>query len=186
MHDIFSIIVGYLLGSVPFSYIVAKIWGVDLKKKVKDGHIGSGAVKKNCGLFPAILAGVGDLSKGALVLYLARKISGQEWIIVLAGLAAIIGHNWSIYLKFWGGKGALVTIGSLFYLLTIPFLIVLPLIILFFLMKREEIFKMRKTSFFTGLGYILISKFSFIFRFPFAFSFSPIIFSLPMIFKKNP
>lgn len=186
MQDFFSIIIGYLLGSIPFSHIVAKVWGVDLKKKVKDGHIGSGAVKKSCGLFPAILAGTGDFGKGALALYLVRKISGQEWIIVLAGLAAIIGHNWSIFLNFWGGKGALVTIGSLFYLLTVPLLITLPLIIVFFSIKREEIFKMRKTSFFTGVGYILLSVFSFIFGFPFAFSFSPIIFSLPMIFKKNP
>jgi len=185
MHDLLSIIAGYLLGSVPFSFIFARIWGVDLKKRVKNGHIGAGAVKKNCGLFPAILAGVGDFSKGALVLYLAKKISGQEWIIVLAGLAAIVGHNWSIYLNFWGGKGALVTLGSLFFLLTTPFLFSLPLFIPFSLIKRNEIFKMRKTSFFTGLGYFLISILSFIFRFPLAFSISPLIFSLPMIFKKN-
>jgi glycerol-3-phosphate acyltransferase PlsY len=185
MPHFLSIILSYLIGSIPFSYIIAKVWGVDLKKEVKNGHIGAGAVRKNCGLFPAILAGTGDFGKGALVIYLAKKISGQEWIIVLAGLFVIIGHNWSIFLKLWGGKGALVTLGSLFYLLTLPFLLSLPLIIPFLLIKRKEIFKMRTTSFFTGLGYLLVSILSFVFGFPPAFSLSPIIFSLPMIFKKN-
>ncbi len=185
MPHFFSIFLSYFIGSIPFSFIIAKAWGVDLKKETKNGRIGAGAVKKNCGLFPAILAGGGDFGKGALVIYLAQKISGQEWIIVLAGLLAIIGHNWSIFLKFWGGKGALVTLGSLFCLLPIPFLLSLSLIIPFSLIKRKEIFKMRTTSFFTGLGYLLVSILSFIFKSPFPFSLSPIIFSLPMIFKKN-
>jgi len=185
MENIFSIIFGYLIGSIPFSFIVAKLRGVNLKERVKNGQIGAAAVKRNCGLFPAILAGSGDFSKGALAIYLARKISGQDWIIILTGLAAIIGHNWSIYLNFWGGKGGAVSFGSLFYLLTTPFLVSFPLIIPFLLTKRKEILKMRKTSFFTGLGYLSISIFSFVFGFPLSFSLSPIIFSLPMVLKKN-
>jgi len=184
-ENILSIISGYLIGSIPFSYIAAKIKGVNLKERVKNGRIGAAAVKRNCGLFPAILAGGGDFSKGALAVYLARKISGQDWIVVLAGLAAIIGHNWSIYLKFWGGKGGLVTFGSLFYLLTVPFLLSLPLVIPFLLLKKKEIFGKRKTSFFTGLGYLSVSIFSFIFGFSFIFSLSPVFYSLPMILKKN-
>jgi len=185
MREIFPIVLSYLIGSIPFSYIVAKIKGVNLKEKVKDGQIGAAAVKRNCGLLAAVLAGAGDFSKGALSVYIARKLTRQDWVIVLSGLAAIIGHNWSVYLKFWGGKGALVSFGILFYLLTFPFLILIPLIIPFLLIKRKEIFKMRKTSFFTGLGYFSLSISSFILKYSFLFSLSPIIFSLPMILKKN-
>lgn len=185
METIFSIILGYLIGSIPFSFIVAKIKGVNLKERVKNGQIGAAAVKRNCGLFPAILAGSGDFGKGALAVYLARKISGQEWIIMLAGLAAIVGHNWSIFLKFWGGKGGVVSFGAIFYLLTIPFLISFPLIIPFLLTKRKEILKMRKTSFFTGLGYLSISAFGAIFGVAVPLALSPILFSIPMILKKN-
>lgn len=185
MAEFFSIILSYLIGSIPFSYFIAKIKGVDLRERVKNGQIGAAAVKKNCGRRAAILAGTADFGKGTLVVFLARKLTRQDWIIVLSGLVAIIGHNWSIFLKFWGGKGALVSFGTLLYLLTIPFLLSFPLIIPFLLIKKEEILRVRKTSFFTGLGYISISTLSFIFGFPFLFSLSPLIFAFPMILKRN-
>lgn len=185
MAEILTIILSYLIGSIPFSYLIARIKGVDLRKKVQDGQIGAAAVKKNWGLFPALSAGSLDFSKGALVIFIAKKLTRQDWLIVLSGLAAIIGHNWSIFLKFWGGKGALVSFGALFYLLTIPFLFSLLLIIPFFLIKGKEIFGIRKTSFFTGLGYTSLSFLGFFYRLPFIYSLSPLIFSLPMIFKKN-
>jgi len=185
MEHIFSIILSYFIGSIPFSFIVAKLKGVNLKETVKNGQIGAAAVKRNCGIFPAILAGSGDFSKGALTIYLARKISGQDWIIVLAGLAVIIGHNWSIFLNFQGGKGGLVSMGAIFYLLTISFLASVYLLIPFLLIKKKAIFRIPKTSFFNHLGYLSISIFSFIFGFSFVLSLSPVIFSLPMILKKN-
>jgi glycerol-3-phosphate acyltransferase PlsY len=185
MEEIFSIILGYLIGSIPFSFVVAKMKGVNLKEKVKNGQIGAAAVKRNCGILAAVLAGAGDFSKGTLAVFVAKKLAKQDWVVVLSGLAAIIGHNWSIFLKFWGGKGALVSFGALFYLLTIPFFLCLPLIIPFLLVKRERIFGVRKTTFFTYLGYFLLSLVSFSLKFPLPISLSPIIFSLPMALKKN-
>jgi len=185
MLEIFSIILSYLIGSIPFSFVVAKIKGINLKKKVKNGQIGAAAVKRNCGILPAILAGTGDFGKGALAIFVAKKLTKQDWILVLSGLATIVGHNWSIFLKFWGGKGALVSFGTLFYLLTIPFFLCLPLIIPFLLVKRERIFRVKKTSLFTYLGYFLLSLVSFSLKFPLPISLSPIIFSLPMALKKN-
>jgi len=185
LENIFPIIFSYLIGSIPFSFIIAKLRGVDLREKVSNGQIGAAAVKRSCGLFSAILAGTGDFSKGALAVFIARKLTRQDWIIILSGLAAIIGHNWSVYLKFWGGKGALVSFGSLFYLLTTPFLFSIPLIIPFLLITRKEIFGMRKTSFFTGLGYISLSIFSSILKYSIPLSLSSIFFSLPMMLKKN-
>jgi len=185
LENIFPIIFSYLIGSIPFSFIIAKLRGVDLREKVKNGQIGAAAVKRSCGLFSAILAGTGDFSKGALAVFIARKLTRQDWIIILSGLAAIIGHNWSVYLKFWGGKGGLVSMAVLFSLLTFPFLTSVYLIIPFFLIKKKEIFRVPKNSFFNHLGYLSISIFGFIFNFSFAFSLLPILCSLVMIFKKN-
>jgi len=185
LENIFSIILGYLIGSIPFSFIFAKLKGADLRKKVKNGQMGAAAVKRNCGLFPAILAGTGDFSKGALAVFIARKLTRQDWIIILSGLAAVIGHNWSIFLKFWGGKGGLVSMGVLFSLLTLPFLTSLYLVIPFFLIKKKEIFRVPKTSFFNHLGYLSMSIFGFIFNFPFALSLLPILCSSVIILKKN-
>jgi len=185
MENLISISLGYFLGSIPFSWLIAKMKGIDLKKKVKNGQIGASAVRSNIGFSPAVLAGLSDFSKGSLAIWIAKKLTNSEWIIVLTGLAVIIGHNWSLFLKFWGGKGAAPSFGALFPLLPLPFLLSLPLIFPFILVKRNKIFRLRKTSFFTGLGYLSLSIFSFLLGQPFPFAFSPILFSLPMIFKKN-
>jgi len=185
LENIFSISLGYFLGSVPFSFIVAKLKGVDLKEKVKNGQIGATAVKRNCGLFPAILAGSGDFSKGALAIFLAKKITKSDWIMVLSGLAAIVGHNWSIFLKFLGGKGGAVSLGEVLYLSTYPFLYSLYLIPIFLLIKKEKIFGLKKTTLFHFLGFVSISIFGFLFDYPFPISISPILFFTPIILKKN-
>jgi glycerol-3-phosphate acyltransferase PlsY len=185
MVAILPIILSYLIGSIPFSFVVAKMKGVNLKEKVKNGQIGAAAVKRNCGLLAAVLAGSGDFSKGVLAVFIAKKLTNQEWIVLLSGLGAIIGHNWSIFLKFWGGKGALVTFGILFYLLPLSVLCSIPLVIPFLLIRKREIFRIKKASFFTGLGYVLISMVSFAFQYSLIFSISPLIFAFPMIFKKN-
>jgi glycerol-3-phosphate acyltransferase PlsY len=185
MREIFSILLGYLIGSIPFSFIVAKLKGLDLRERVKNGQIGASAVKRNCGIFPAILAGSGDFSKGALAVFLARKLTKQDWIIVLSALAAIIGHNWSIYLKFWGGKGALVSFGCLISLLFWPFLASIYLLFPYFLVKRKIILGMKKTDFFTYLGYLSISFFGLLFGFSLPLIFGPILSIFPMALKKN-
>ena len=186
LENIFPIIFSYLIGSIPFSFIVAKLRRVDLRKRVGNGQIGAAAVKRNCGLFPAILAGTGDFSKGTLAVFIAKKLVHQDWIIILSGLAVLFGHNWSIFLKFWGGKGGLVSMGVLFYLLTLPFLLTsLYLVTPFFIIKKKEIFRIPKTSFFNHLGYLSITIFSFIFNFSFTLAILPILCSLVIILKKN-
>ena len=185
MIAILPIILSYLIGSIPLSFIVAKMKGVNLKEKVKNGQIGAAAVKRNCGFLPAIFAGCGDFSKGILAVFIAKKLTNQDWIVLLSGLGAIIGHNWSIFLKFWGGKGALVTFGILFYLLPLSVLYSIFLIIPFLLTRKKEIFGVKKASFFTYLGYLFISLISFVLGYSFFLSVSPIIFAFPMIFKKN-
>lgn len=187
MVNILPVIIAYLLGSIPSAYIIAKNRGVELRDKIKNGRFGATAVKRECGLFPGILVGAMDFCKGGTSIMIAEKLSGQEWVIVLSGLAAIIGHNWSIYLGFLGGKGGAVTLGNLFCLLTqsfglASFFIAVPA---FLLRKKKTMLKMRISSFLTMIFFSLIFVFSLTLNFSLILTLSPIIFSFPMVIKKN-
>jgi len=187
MSNILPIVVGYLLGSIPSGFIVAKTKGIDLRNKTKDGRFGAAVVKRECGLFSGILVGIMDFFKGGSSIIIAEKLSHQEWVIVLSGLAAIIGHNWSIYLKFLGGKGAATSFGNLFFLLTQSFLLAClsTAIPAFLLRKRKTTLGMRTSSFLTIILFLSTLFWGLVSNVSLTLSLSPIIFSLPMIIKKN-
>jgi glycerol-3-phosphate acyltransferase PlsY len=106
-----ALVIAYLAGGIPVSYIVARLTrGVDLRQ------VGSGAVSpsnlyKQAGLWPAVAAGVFEVGKGALGPALA---AGRPlWAISLAGFLAVTGHNWSPFLKGGGGRGLSTATGAL-------------------------------------------------------------------------
>lgn len=101
---ILLILVGYLLGSIPFGFIAGKIGKIDVTR-AGSGNIGATNVMRTMGLTPAALVLILDTLKGALPVWLAQAYSGDPRIIVLCGLAAIIGHAFPLYLGFKGGKG---------------------------------------------------------------------------------
>lgn len=105
---------GYLLGSVPSSFIIGKLIGkIDIRSE-GDGRISAAVIHRRLGLFPFLFVVAIDVSKGIFSIYLANIISDGNWIIVmLTGFAAVAGHNWPIFLKFKGGLGATVTWGVL-------------------------------------------------------------------------
>ncbi|HEX9369803.1 MAG TPA: glycerol-3-phosphate 1-O-acyltransferase PlsY [Roseiflexaceae bacterium] len=116
----------YLAGSIPFSFLVARARGVDLRK-VGSGSIGGANVWRSSGFVPFLVAAALDILKGALPTYAAtRLLPGQPWAAVLAGLAAILGHTFSIFLKFKGGKAVATSGGVLLVIapILIPFGIV--------------------------------------------------------------
>lgn len=108
---IFLIIGAYLLGSVPFAYLVAK-WsrGIDIRQ-YGSGNIGAtnviGVTSKWLGILVTIL----DLGKGMVMVGVAYLVGLDITQQVIIGLAAIIGHNWSVFLRFSGGRGVLTTLG---------------------------------------------------------------------------
>ena len=105
----------YLLGSIPFGYITGKIFKkVDIRE-YGSGNIGATNVSRILGFKLAFLVALGDVGKGILAIYLARLLNADNLIIlVIAGLAVICGHNWSLFLKFTGGKGIATTFGVIF------------------------------------------------------------------------
>ncbi len=100
----------YLLGAIPFGLLFSKIWGVD-PRKAGSKNIGATNVLRTAGILPAILTLVFDISKGGIAVVIARMLEvNPPW---MAGLAAIIGHNFPVYLKFKGGKGVATSIGTM-------------------------------------------------------------------------
>ncbi|MDP2167391.1 MAG: glycerol-3-phosphate 1-O-acyltransferase PlsY [Thermodesulfovibrionales bacterium] len=100
----------YIIGSVPFGMILAKIKGVDLRG-AGSGNIGATNVLRAMGRMPAILTLMGDLLKGTAAVAVGRILGVGPLYEGILGLSAIAGHNFSIFLKFRGGKGVATSLG---------------------------------------------------------------------------
>jgi glycerol-3-phosphate acyltransferase PlsY len=110
-------VISYFLGSIPFSYLVARAYGKNLYQ-IGSGNIGTANVWRATGKIEAMLmALVGDLGKGILSVFLAQRFfPGQILPQALAAFFSVLGHNWPIFLKFKGGRGLATSAGILLYL----------------------------------------------------------------------
>jgi len=109
--SIFYIILAYLLGSIPFGYLISKFSGKDILKIGWKKTSGSN-VFRNVGAGQGVLTGILDVGKGFLAVWLAQHFSLSIQIQALCGVAAVAGHNWSCFLKFAGGRGIGTFIGA--------------------------------------------------------------------------
>ena len=96
---------GYAIGSIPWSFIVARLFGVNDVRTVGSGNVGATNVMRAAGKGPGILALILDGSKGALTVVLARGLTPSETAVCVAGLCAVVGHLFPVWLGFKGGKG---------------------------------------------------------------------------------
>jgi len=130
MSNFFWLILSYLLGSFPSGYLISKASGKEILKIGWRKTSGSN-VFKNVGKLAGLLTGILDLAKGFLAVFFAQKFGFPNQIQILSGLVAITGHNWSIFIKFAGGRGIGTLIGALLALdPKILFLSSLPFILL--------------------------------------------------------
>jgi glycerol-3-phosphate acyltransferase PlsY len=121
------VFVAYLLGSIPSAFIVTRLMkGVDIRE-AGDGRLGAASTYRRAGLTASIIAGLMDLGKGAAAVLFAQWLGLPLWVLLLAGLAVVVGHNWSIFLRFQGGKGALTIYGALASLMFWQLLVALAL-----------------------------------------------------------
>jgi glycerol-3-phosphate acyltransferase PlsY len=102
----------YLLGSVPFGVIISRLYKVDITK-VGSGNIGTTNVLRTLGVIPAAMVLAGDFAKGLVPIYAAQFLELEPLFIVAAGLCAILGHSFPIFLKFKGGRGSATGLGVL-------------------------------------------------------------------------
>jgi glycerol-3-phosphate acyltransferase PlsY len=128
-------VVAYLLGSIPFGVLFARLFGGGDVRKVGSGNIGATNVARAAGPVPAILTLLLDFAKGAVPVWLAGRLSSESatWMMI-AALAAFVGHCFPIWLKFRGGKGVATASGAFLVLCPAALLgsVILFLIVLFF------------------------------------------------------
>jgi len=93
----------YLAGAIPFSFLVARARGVDLRV-VGSGNVGASNVWRNCGFGAFLVALAGDMLKGALPVAVAQALGLAPLAVIAVGAAAMLGHTRSIFLGFRGGK----------------------------------------------------------------------------------
>lgn len=107
----------YLLGSIPFGYIVGKLFKKIDIRELGSGNIGATNVFRILGPSLASLVLIGDIGKGIFSIYLGRYLNIDNLLILtIAGLVVICGHDWSLFLGFKGGKGIATTFGVVFAL----------------------------------------------------------------------
>ncbi len=124
---ILLIFFGYLLGSIPWGYLISKAKRIDIRK-VGSGNIGGTNVLRIFGLKWAALVSILDVIKGVIPAYLAISFLVFDWQIALVAISPILGHIFPVWLKFKGGKGVATTFGALFILLGWKFFLILLLI----------------------------------------------------------
>ena len=104
------VLAAYLIGSIPFALILARRWGTDLRQ-VGSGNLGAANVMRAAGVTAGVLVAVLDMAKGVASVWLAARVGDGAELPAAAGLAAIIGHIYPIWLRFRGGKGVATACG---------------------------------------------------------------------------
>jgi glycerol-3-phosphate acyltransferase PlsY len=113
LESVLTLAAAYLLGSIPFSYLVARAFGVADVRNVGSGNVGATNVMRSAGRGPGIAALVLDALKGAAASVAALRLFPQsEWLPPVAAVAAVVGHVFPVWLGFRGGKGVATGAGA--------------------------------------------------------------------------
>ena len=139
LNIIFWTVIGFIAGSIPFSPLLGRLFSHRNIRTVGDGNPGAANVWKACGWKIGMLAGVLDVSKGALPVFLARTTGGLSgWALVPVSLAPIFGHAFSPFLHFRGGKAIAASLGSWLALTGLESIIVFAIFTLVTLAIQQE------------------------------------------------
>ena len=107
------IILSYLVGAIPTGLVVVRVLAGEDIRRHGSGNIGTVNVFRVAGVATAVVVLVVDILKGIVPVLVALRMGFAPWTVVLCGLASIIGHNWSVFLGFQGGKGIATSFGVL-------------------------------------------------------------------------
>jgi len=113
MIEFAAVVIGsYLIGSIPSGLIIGKLRRVDIRE-YGSGNIGTTNVLRTLGARYGALVLIADVFKGVIAVLLARYIIGSPMSEMAAGFAAVAGHDWSLFLKFKGGRGVATSLGGI-------------------------------------------------------------------------
>lgn len=104
------ILLGYLAGSVPFAYLLARLRGVDVRV-AGSGNVGAANVLRTTGAWRGVIVMALDVAKGIGAVAVANAMSSNVPMVALTGAAAVVGHIYPVWLRFHGGKGVAVAAG---------------------------------------------------------------------------
>lgn len=111
MEQLLAVALGYVVGSIPFAYLLSRRRGIDLRT-VGSGNVGATNVLRTSGVPSAVVAMVLDALKGTLAVFVAQRLASGPSAPVAAGLASVIGHIYPVWLGFRGGKGVATAAGA--------------------------------------------------------------------------
>jgi len=134
---ILSIIIGYLLGSIPTAYIVSRMRkGIDIRN-VDSGNMGAANVIRQIGAHEGVFVGLIDISKGAVAILIAQTLNISELWVFGTGFAALVGHNFPVFAGFKGGRGSATIIGIFLVLAPEAILVTLVVVAIPFFTSRK-------------------------------------------------
>jgi len=162
IQGIISALIAYLIGSIPTAFLVTRLrTGKDIRT-IGSGNVGANNVWTNVGKISAVVVAVVDILKGIAAVILAQIIilnevsMGKDIAVVdmllflmLAGIAAVVGHIWPFSLKFRGGNGIAPVLGVLLVLMTREVLIAIAITILIIAITRNPVLSVNIALFFT-------------------------------------
>ncbi len=120
LASLLSILLAYVIGSVSASYVVGRLAGnLDMRKE-PDGRISAAAVYQKLGLLSFACVVIMDIVLAVFAILAARVFTDSTVVLAASGLAAVCGHNWSVFMKFRGGVGATAIFGVLIILTPLP------------------------------------------------------------------
>lgn len=134
---ILSIIIGYLLGSIPTAYIVSRVRkGIDIRN-VGSGNMGGANVMREIGAHAGVFVGLIDIAKGAGAILIAQALNIPELWVFGTGFGALVGHNFPVFAGFRGGRGSATVIGIFLVLAPKAILVTLAVIAIPFFTSRK-------------------------------------------------
>lgn len=180
LHTILILIGAYFLGSLPFGLWVGKIWaGVDVREH-GSGNIGVSNVLRTIGTGAAIVVLFFDAGKGLVPVLIARQVlTNNETLWFVAGIVAIVGHTWPIFLNFKGGRGVATACGVLLGLSWQVLVILLSIWLATLVISRY-------ISLASILAAVALPISMFIFRFPLNSILLALLLSVLVIYRHRP
>lgn len=177
INEAITVVLGYLLGSIPSAYIIGRLMGkIDVRQE-GDGRISAAAVHKKLGVVPFVLVVIMDVGEGASAVLIAQLLTDSLIVVLIAGFMAVVGHNWSVFLKFKGGLGATTIYGVLVYLAWWQVLTAAAIAFALFLI-------IRKSGLSTAVLIIIVSVILFIQKSPLILVVYPLILIMLMVLKR--
>jgi len=110
---LYAVLVAYALGSIPFALLLSRRWGARDLRRIGSGNLGAANVLRASGVTAGVLVAMLDILKGAAGVILAQRLGGEGVApAAAAGLAAVVGHVYPVWLRFRGGKGVATACGA--------------------------------------------------------------------------